>query len=98
MPGGYSRDRWREMAELGLLALAVPEAAGGMGGSPIDLAIVAEALGNTIAPDPWLENGVFDAQGLRHIPGSVLVRRLGVPNQAQMQSIRQAIKVWLEIP
>ena len=61
-PGGYSRERWREMAELGLLALAVPEAAGGMGGSPIDLAIVAEALGNTIAPDPWLDNGVLPAR------------------------------------
>ena len=62
LPGGYSLERWREMAELGLLALAVPEAAGGMGGSPIDLAIVAEALGNAIAPDPWLENGVLPAR------------------------------------
>ena len=60
--GGYSLDRWREMAELGLLALAVPESAGGMGGSPIDLAIVAEALGHEIAPDPWLENGVLPAR------------------------------------
>ena len=62
LPGGYSRERWREMAQLGLLALAVPEAAGGMGGSPIDLAIVGEALGNAIAPDPWLENGVLPAR------------------------------------
>ena len=64
LPGGYSRERWREMAELGLLALAVPESSGGMGGSPIDLAIVAEALGNAIAPDPWLENGVLPARVL----------------------------------
>ena len=60
--GGYSLTRWREMADLGLLALAVPEAAGGMGGSVIDLAIVAEALGQEIAPDPWLENGVLPAR------------------------------------
>ena len=60
--GGYSLERWREMADLGLLALAVPEAAGGMGGSVIDLAIVAEALGQEIAPDPWLENGVLPAR------------------------------------
>jgi mRNA interferase MazF len=26
----------------------------------------------------WLENGAFDVQGLRQIPASVLVRRLGV--------------------
>ena len=47
---------------------------------------------------PWLENGAFDVQGLRHIPGAVLVRKLGVLNQSQMESILQAIKVWLEIP
>jgi len=47
---------------------------------------------------PWLENGAFDAQGLRHIPGSVLVRRLGTLNQSQMETLLRAIKVWLEIP
>lgn len=47
---------------------------------------------------PWLENGAFDAQGLRHIPGSVLVRRLGMLNESQMETILRAIKVWLEIP
>jgi len=47
---------------------------------------------------PWLESGAFDAQGLRHIPGSVLVRRLGELNQTQMETILKAIKIWLEIP
>ena len=46
----------------------------------------------------WLEMGAFDVQGLRHIPGSVLVRRLGVLHQSQMESILRAIKIWLEIP
>src|SRR5438105_3565264 len=46
---------------------------------------------------PWLKNGAFDAQGLRPIPGSVLVRKLGALNQSQMETILQAIKVWLEI-
>jgi len=57
--GGYSRARWREVADLGLLALAAPEAMGGMGGTMIDLALVAEALGKGIAIDPWLENGAL---------------------------------------
>ncbi len=58
---GYDRARWSELAELGLIALAAPEEAGGMGGSAIDLAVIAEALGHGIAPDPWLENGVLPA-------------------------------------
>ena len=46
----------------------------------------------------WLEMGAFDVQGLRHIPGSVLVRRLGVLDPTQMETVLQAIKVWLQIP
>jgi mRNA-degrading endonuclease toxin of MazEF toxin-antitoxin module len=47
---------------------------------------------------PWLENGGFDVQGLRSIPGSVLVRRIGILNSIQMEAILRAVKVWLEIP
>ncbi|MDO9364018.1 MAG: acyl-CoA dehydrogenase family protein [Sphingopyxis sp.] len=57
--GGYSRARWQEIADLGLLALAAPEAMGGMGGTMVDLALVAEALGKGVAIDPWIENGVL---------------------------------------
>jgi alkylation response protein AidB-like acyl-CoA dehydrogenase len=56
-PGGYPRQRWTGLADLGLLALVVGADHGGLGGSPGDLAIVATALGRAIAPDPWLENG-----------------------------------------
>lgn len=57
--GGYDLARWREAADLGLLALGADEAAGGLSGNPIDLAILAEALGKAIAPDPWLELGMM---------------------------------------
>ena len=57
--GGYARGRWQEVADLGLLALAAPEAMGGIGGTMVDLALVAEALGKGVAIDPWLENGVL---------------------------------------
>ena len=59
---GYDKSRWAELAELGLIALAAPEEAGGMGGSALDLALVGEALGKGNAPDPWLENGVLPAR------------------------------------
>lgn len=59
--GGYDRARWGSLAELGLVALAASEDAGGMGGSPLDLALVAEAIGKANAPDPWLELGVLPA-------------------------------------
>ncbi len=55
---GYDRGRWTQIAELGLIALAAPEGSGGMGGSLVDLALVAESIGKANSPDPWLEHGV----------------------------------------
>ncbi|MHA7820495.1 MAG: acyl-CoA dehydrogenase family protein [Erythrobacter sp.] len=62
MPAGYDRERWSQLAELGLIALAAPEKAGGMGGSAVDLALVAEAVGKANSPDPWLEHGFLPAR------------------------------------
>lgn len=47
---------------------------------------------------PWLERGAFDVQGLRNMPGSVFLRRLGSLDSSQMETIVRAVKVWLEIP
>lgn len=52
---------WRALAELGVLALAVPEAAGGLGGGPREVAIVAEALGRAAAMTPMAECAVLCA-------------------------------------
>ena len=60
-PTGYDRARWQSLAELGLIALAAGEGAGGMGGSAVDLALVAEAIGKANAPDPLLEHGILPA-------------------------------------
>lgn len=60
-PTGYDRERWQQLAELGLIALAAPEESGGMGGSAVDLALVGEAIGKANSPDPWLEHGVLPA-------------------------------------
>lgn len=45
----------------------------------------------------WLERGAFDAQGLRNIPGSVFIRRLGVLSPPQMNKLAQTVKLWLGI-
>ena len=45
----------------------------------------------------WLQGGAFDVQGMRNIPPSVLLRRLGVLDPAQMEAILRAIKIWLGI-
>lgn len=60
-PTGYDAKRWHTLAELGMIALAASEDAGGMGGSAVDLALVCEAIGKANAPDPLLEHGILPA-------------------------------------
>jgi alkylation response protein AidB-like acyl-CoA dehydrogenase len=45
---------WREMGELGVLGVAVPEAHGGQELGVLELALISEALGYTGAPGPFL--------------------------------------------
>ena len=58
---GFSRARWEEMAELGLIYLPIGEEEGGLGGEAGDCAVVAQTLGYGIAAEPWLECGFWPA-------------------------------------
>ncbi len=46
---------------------------------------------------PWLQHGAFDVQGLRNIPSSVFLRRIGALSQLQIDQITAAMKVWFGI-
>ncbi len=59
--GGFSRANWRRLADSGLLALPVSEAHGGLGGGAAELALVQEAFGHGLAPEPWLDVAVIAA-------------------------------------
>ena len=71
---GLDRARWQALAELGLIGLAASEADGGMGGSALDCAVVAQALGHAQAVEPWLECGFLAARllaGTPHLAGVI---------------------------
>jgi hypothetical protein len=53
-PAPYDRDLWRQMVELGWIALAVPEAAGGVGMKMIAVAALAEEIGRVALPSPLM--------------------------------------------
>jgi alkylation response protein AidB-like acyl-CoA dehydrogenase len=50
----FDRELWQALCEMGVPAIMVPEAYGGLGLGIVDLAIVAEALGRAVAPAPLL--------------------------------------------
>ncbi len=49
---GLDRDAWTAMADLGLMGILVPEAAGGLGLGVPEMVVVAEELGRNCAPEP----------------------------------------------
>jgi alkylation response protein AidB-like acyl-CoA dehydrogenase len=51
---GFDADLWRLGAQLGWPALAIPEADGGLGQKLVDLALVADEHGRSLAPTPFI--------------------------------------------
>ena len=58
---GFSRDMWRTFGEMGWLGVAVPEAFGGLGFTPVESALIAEQLGRALVLEPYVMCGVFPA-------------------------------------
>jgi alkylation response protein AidB-like acyl-CoA dehydrogenase len=63
-PDGFSRALWKEMAELGWLGIPFPESVGGAGMGMAELAVVMEALGRRLAPEPILSCVLLAGQAL----------------------------------
>lgn len=60
-PLGFSADIWKQFAELGWLALPIPEVHGGLGGGAIETGILMEAFGRGLASEPYLSTVVIGA-------------------------------------
>lgn len=57
-PLGHDPALWTALGEVGVVAMAVPEAAGGWGASLLDLVLVAEQAGRAVAPAPIIDTQV----------------------------------------
>ena len=49
---GYDRDVWRQLAELGWLGIHIPERLGGLGLGSAEMAVICEAAGRALFPEP----------------------------------------------
>lgn len=52
-PAGISDGAWGALAELGMLALPLPESAGGFGGGAVDMHAVMRELGRALVVEPY---------------------------------------------
>jgi alkylation response protein AidB-like acyl-CoA dehydrogenase len=60
---GYDAGLWQGLAEMGVAGLIIPEDQGGAGMEQLDLALVAEVLGEFAVPSPFLGH-VLASQGV----------------------------------
>jgi alkylation response protein AidB-like acyl-CoA dehydrogenase len=58
---GMSPQAWQGYAELGLLGLPLPEDYSGLGGNAVDVMLVAQALGRSLALEPYIPTVVLAA-------------------------------------
>ena len=62
---GYSRDFWRECANMGWAGILVPEAYGGMDFGLVGAGLIAREMGRTLAASPFLSTAVMAASALK---------------------------------
>ena len=60
-PVGYTPEFWKQLSDLGVLGLTIPEAYGGMGLSTLDAVVVYEQFGRTLAQSPHFASAIMSA-------------------------------------
>lgn len=68
--GGWSREAWQGLAELGVCAMPFAEEDGGFGGGGVETMLVMEALGKGLLVEPYLATVILAGGALRRA-GSV---------------------------
>ncbi|NBS46887.1 MAG: acyl-CoA dehydrogenase [Betaproteobacteria bacterium] len=83
--GGFSRDTWGELCELGLAGLYISEADGGMGMGPVEGMVVMEELGRGIVLEPIAQ--ALIAGGVLGGYASADVRKTWLPRIAAGEAV-----------
>ncbi len=64
---GFDKSLWERLCATGATTMALPETVGGDGATMVDLVLVAEEVGRSLAPVPWID----------HVCAARLLARLG---------------------
>lgn len=83
---GWSREVWAQLAELGLLAINIPEEQGGIGAGPVGAMVVGNAIGEGMLLEPFLSSAVIATHALVQL-GSQAQREHWLPALASGQTI-----------
>jgi alkylation response protein AidB-like acyl-CoA dehydrogenase len=90
---GYPAELWKQLGEVGVIGMRLPEAHGGSGQSLLDTAVVYEELGRALAPTPHFPSAVL-AGGVILAAGSEAQRSQWLPRIASGDAV--IAPAWLE--
>jgi len=80
-PAGWSRQAWSKLAELGLLALQVPEEQGGMAPAVVETLLCVTAMGKAMLLEPYVSSAIVATTLIREL-GSAQQRKEMLPAMA----------------
>ncbi len=67
-PTGFSRDLWRQFAEMGFTGILIGEDDGGLGLGHVEAGVVLEEIGRNLSPSPFLTTAVAAVEALKGTP------------------------------
>jgi alkylation response protein AidB-like acyl-CoA dehydrogenase len=82
----YDAELWRGMGEMGWMGTAIPEPLGGAGFGHLELCVIAEELGRSLAPTPFASTIYLASEALL-FAGSDAQRKRWLPRIAQGDAI-----------
>lgn len=104
-PTGFSRDLWKEMAEMGWAGILIEEEYGGADFGFVGAGVIAEEMGRTLTASPFLSTSILAATALKkfgskaqkeaHLPpiaAGDLVMALAVDEKAKHGPAKTAMK------
>jgi alkylation response protein AidB-like acyl-CoA dehydrogenase len=92
-PVGYSPELWKQMGELDLIGLLLPEDHGGSGMTALEGVVVYEELGRALVPSPHFASAVLSAGALARA-GSPEQKAQWLPRIATGEAV--VVPAWLE--
>jgi alkylation response protein AidB-like acyl-CoA dehydrogenase len=84
-PSGFDKNLWERLCAMGATTMALPESCGGDGATLVDLTLVAEEIGRSLAPVPWIDH-VCAARLLARL-GALGADTAGVANGEQLAAL-----------
>src|SRR6195952_1842805 len=82
----YDKALWKGLAEMGFLGVAIPEEFGGTGAGHLELCVIAEEMGRSLAPVPFSSTVYLAAEALM-IAGSDAQKQKWLPKIASGDAI-----------